>query len=390
MANHEALMNFASASIKKTHDVATTLAAAYYGKSPTKMLFIGASEGGREALIAVQKFPNDYDGVIAEVPLLEWTGTNLVQYEFWRALKNGGWMNPAKVRLVQGAALAACDKLDGLQDGVVAHYLGCNAAAETKALRCPGGADTGDTCLSDAQIAFVELLRSPYHYGFPFAHGKTEYPAWPTGNEAGMGAYIPFLMSPVPPSPADTGKNNIAVFTTRAVIFQDENIEPSTDLTPYKARIQEISNVFDMNDPDISAFQAHGGKLIILGHSSDYTVAAGGVFRYYRDVVATMGKAKADQVVRLYVMPGLVHFGAAARSDGSPVPNKTDILPLLDSWVGNGAAPADQIVLTSFGRDGSPVASWPMCRYGSYPNYNGTGDSKQASSFSCTEMAPGR
>jgi feruloyl esterase len=382
-SNRESMINFAYASIKKTHDVATRLARLYYGKAPAKMYFVGGSEGGREALVAVQKYPHDYDGVMAEVPLLEWTGTNLVQYNLWRSLMKGGWLSPAKVALVQSAAVAACDKMDGLQDGVLADYLSCNAGPATKALRCPGGTDTGDTCLSDAQLAFVEQIRSPFHYAFPIANGQTEYPAFPSGNEAGMGAYVPFITPPMKPAPDDNGNHFIAVGVVRGFIFQDDTYSADLDQNAFKARIQEISSLLDMNNPDLKAYKARGGKLIIIAHGSDYTVPPGGVYRYYKNVVAKMGKSTTDQFVRLYVAPGLVHFGVAARSDGSPVPNKLDILPVLDSWAEHGTPPPDSLVLTSFDKSGAKVASWPMCQYGAYPHFRDGGDPKDASSFTC-------
>ncbi len=387
-SNRESLVNFAYASIKKTHDVATALAAIYYGKSPSRMFFIGASEGGREALAAVQKFPKDYDGVVAEVPLLSWTGTNLDQYGLWRSMAKGGWLSPAKVALLQSTAAAACDKLDGLQDGVVARYLTCDAAAQTKALRCPGGADTGDTCLSDQQLAYVEKIRAPFPYAFALAHGETGYPAWPTGGEAAMGGYIPFFTPPVKPAPDDNGARFIAVGVSRAFIFQDDAYAADLDMNAFKARILEISALLDMTDPDLEPYKAHGGKVIMLEHGGDYTVAPGGPYRYYNNVLAKMGKASAEQFVRLYVAPGLVHFGVGARADGSPLPNKFDVLSVLDDWVDHGATPPDQLVLTSFDKDGQPVSSWPMCRYGAYPHYLGSGDPKQDSSFDCKAIKP--
>jgi feruloyl esterase len=382
-SNRESLVNYAYASIKKTHDVAVRLATLFYAKAPAKMYFIGGSEGGREALVAVEKFPDDYDGAMAEVPLLEWTGTNLVDYSLWKKMMDGGWLSPAKVALVQSAALAACDKMDGLQDGVLADYLSCNAGPATKALRCPGGADTGDTCLSDKQIAFVAAIRSPFHYAFPLANGQTEYPGFPSGNEAGFGSYIPFITPPMKPAPDDKGKQFIGVGVVRGFIFQDDEFAGELDQNAYKARIQEISALLDMNNPDLSAYRAHGGKLIIIAHGSDYSVPPGGVYRYYRNVVAKMGKPTADRFVRMYVAPGLVHFGVASRTDGSPVPNKVDMLAVLANWTEHNVPAPHELILASFDKAGKQVASWPMCQYGAYPHYHGSGDPKAASSFSC-------
>ncbi len=385
-ANRESLINFASASVKKTHDAALTLATLYYGRRPAKTFFFGASEGGREGMIAVQMFPKDYDAVTSRVPILSWTGTILDQYHLWRALMGGGWLSPRKVALVQGASASACDEKDGLKDGVAARYLGCDASGPTRALRCPGGADTGEDCLSDAQLSYVGVIRSPFHYAVPLARGEADYPAWPTGGEAAQGGYIPFMVPPVKPAPDDMGRSFISVGIARAFIVQNEDFKEDLDESVYKARIQEISSLMDMNNPDLSTYAAHGGKLLILDNGGDYTVAPGGVYRYYRNVVAKAGKAKAEQFVRLYVAPGLVHFGAGVRADGSPLPNKVDVLTVMEDWALKGAAPPDHLLLTSFTPGGAKVSAWPMCRYGDYPHYDGKGDPKESSSFSCKAL----
>ena len=115
------------------------------------MYFFGGSEGGREALMMAQRFPRDFDGVVSVVPVVNYTGANLVRIRLAQVQRDGGWINAAKVRLIHNAVIAACDKLDGLADGVIGAYERCMKVFDVATLRCPGGADTGDTCLSDAR-----------------------------------------------------------------------------------------------------------------------------------------------------------------------------------------------------------------------------------------------
>src|SRR3954469_10125570 len=148
--NDEALVNMAYASYKKTHDVGVRIVRAFYDRAPAKVYFYGGSEGGREALMMAQRFPADFDGIVSVVPVVNYTGSNMVRAVLAKLQRDGGWINPAKVKLIHNAVNAACDKLDGLEDGVISAYEKCQFDVGT--LRCSNGADTGDTCLSDKQI----------------------------------------------------------------------------------------------------------------------------------------------------------------------------------------------------------------------------------------------
>jgi Tannase and feruloyl esterase len=110
--NDEALVNMAYASYKKTRDVGVRIVTAFYGRAPSKTYFYGGSEGGREALTMAQRFPADFDGIVSVVPVSNYTGANLMRAKLAQLQRDGGWINPAKVKLIQNAVNAACDKLD--------------------------------------------------------------------------------------------------------------------------------------------------------------------------------------------------------------------------------------------------------------------------------------
>ena len=134
-----------------------------YGRAPERFYFIGGSQGGHEALDAAARYPNDYDGVVAHYPAYNVTLLHLGSLNVGRALYEGGgaaWMNSAEVKLITDAVYATCDPLDGAKDGIISHVKACNKAFDVKTLRCANGSDTGDACLSDAQLAAVAKITS--------------------------------------------------------------------------------------------------------------------------------------------------------------------------------------------------------------------------------------
>jgi feruloyl esterase len=148
----------------------------------------------------------------------------------------------------------------------------------------------------------------------------------------------------------------------------------------------EISALMDSTDPDLSAFQARGGKLILKENTADYAQSPFAGIEYYKSVVARMGQEAADRFIRLYVSPGSNHSGTGVRgTDGSPIPQHVDLLAALDAWVEKNEAPGDHLVQTS--QTTQPpftvLSSRPMCRYPGYPRYNGSGDPLQAVSYRC-------
>ena len=160
--NDEMLENFAYASYKKVKDVAVDLDARVLRPARrASVYYFGGSEGGREGLTMAQRFPADYDGIVSVVPVINWTGL------FHAFVRNevpqfGDWLDAAKAPLIAKATSDACDALDGLADGVVNNYLACQGRVNLQALRCPGGSDAGAHCLSDAELALMRSIHSPY------------------------------------------------------------------------------------------------------------------------------------------------------------------------------------------------------------------------------------
>jgi len=387
--NEEAMVNFGYAALKKTRDVAVTIITAHYGRGPAYTYFVGSSQGGREAVTVAQRFPEDYDGVLSIVPVLSFTGLQIAGNRMGAPLINGGWMNSAKISLLANAVRALCDGRDGLVDGLVAKYADCEDF-DPAVLRCPDGTDAGDHCLSDAQIAAVRTLRSPLEFDFPLANGVTAYPAWTIGNEDMPGGWPQWVMGSAPPpavqnpgpNPGGPGIVNYGAQFVRFFIAQDpafQTYDFDHNDPRWRERIEHVSAIVDATDPDLSAFHARGGKLILVEYLGDHGRNPWAGIQYYESVVETLGKGQTDKFMRLYVSPGADHGG----NNG---PSRVDWVSVLTDWVEHGKAPGEDLVMVQSQGD-TVVRTMPACLYPNWPRYM-KGDPTDAASFTCTK-APG-
>jgi feruloyl esterase len=398
--NDEMLANYAYASYKKVHDVAVAILRMHYGRVPARMYYFGGSEGGREGLTMAQRFPADYDGVVSVVPVVQLS--MLFQSYIPRSVPQfaGGWLSPAKVRTLARFVAQRCDALDGLADGVVNNYLACPGHVDLQALRCAGGGDTGDDCLTDTQIAVVRSVHAPYAFPFPLANGLQSYPGWLYGNETTpdpvaptMTRWVTGAAAPTEPPEAGTaaqfwlyGSNYVKYFIARDGNYDVRNYRPEN----FQARVEQVSAILDSSNPDLSAFFARGGKLILRENTGDLAQSPQAGIAYFQAVAARLGADAVERSARLYISPASTHSGhAASVTDGAPVATMVDLLDPLDGWVSNGDAPPDALVqvlkapLPPF----ALRASRPMCRYPGYPHYTG-GDATAATSYACRESRP--
>ena len=164
--NDEAFENFAHRSYKRVRDAAVALMVRAYGNPPAKLYFMGSSEGGREGLTMAQRYPEDFDGIFARVPVINWVGLQHAGTRAGLATMGEGWIRPAQVELVANAVLQACDKADGSDDELVQDPVGCKTKFQPESLRCAAG-QSGDACLTDAQIAAIKTLHSTLQIPVP-------------------------------------------------------------------------------------------------------------------------------------------------------------------------------------------------------------------------------
>lgn len=402
--NDEALRNFAFEALKKTRDASLYLLEKHYGERPRRSYFAGGSTGGREALAVAQKWPQDFDGVVALYPAYNAASLDLQFGRITRALAApGAYPGLAKRKALYDAAIQACDAADGVADGLISDQASCNARFDPstaqvggRPLRCAGGADTGDDCLSDAQIAAMKVIDTPVILDYPLASGENQYPgfntwgtdfgrpgtgAQATVNFLGLNAQAPASPMPAPPAAGAAGipyhsafwDQWVKYFVTRDPGFDSLTLDPERP-GRWAARISELTGLQDVNRADYSEFAARGGRILMAHGTSDQLVSTRATQQYVNRIRAAMGPARVDGFLRYYEIPGYSHavstvFNAA-----------WDSLTALENWVEKGQAPADQRV---FDTAGVPGRSRPLCEYPTWPRYGGSGDVNAAASFRC-------
>ncbi|HVE06303.1 MAG TPA: tannase/feruloyl esterase family alpha/beta hydrolase [Paraburkholderia sp.] len=397
--NDEALNNFGGDALKKTHDAALAIIKTRYAAAPQKAYFAGGSTGGREALKSIARWPSDWDGAIAWYPAWDDAAALLGGHRMSRALAQpGAYLSVGKRAAVYNAAIQACDALDGVVDGLISNQQQCNASFDPStatvngvALRCPNGADTGDTCLSDAQIAALQTINTPTVFQFPLASGETQYPGYNVwGADLGISTrtsavepVVTFLAfgSSQPATIMPVTAPYISVLTdqwikysvTRDANFDSLSLDPEQPGT-WAARISALSSQLDTST-DISAFKARGGKLLLAHGLADVLVSTRATEMYYQRLQAQMGAAQVDSFVRYYEIPGMGHAASSTF-------NATwDSLTALEQWVEHGVAPTGQVTTDTAG---VPGRTRPLCDYPKWPQYSG-GDVNSAASFQCVQ-----
>jgi feruloyl esterase len=348
----------------------------YYGKPDRLAYFSGCSAGGKQGLMEVQKFPADFDGVVAGAPAADWIGLNSSSlYDSLLNIPKGQHpiIGPAQGQLIHQAVIAQCDKLDGLADGEVADPRVCGFKASS--LVCRAG-QAPETCLTPEQAAvadkFYQAVRDP-------KDGSLVFPGMLPSSELGWG------MVPVPMPPA--------VGEYQFVVRGDAHWDPYTfDLSRDVAEARRTDIISALN-PDLSAFAARHGKLIQYHGLSDPIIPTEASINYYESVVAQQhGLNKTDAFYRLFLVPGMGHCMGAYDADW---------VDALDQWVEHGKAPRQVLghrlpPMTGPPPMGPPpmaapeyTGTRPICAYPAIAKYNGTGPPDAADSFSCHPAARG-
>ena len=370
-----------------THSVlgaAQAITAARYGRPADRTYWFGSSQGGREGLIAAQRWPNDFDGIAALEPVYDLTALTLAMNRVAQQVfaTPNGRLSSGQIDTLAQAVLDACDGLDGLADGIISNVGACRFDPST--LHCTGTESDPDQCLGDAQIDTVNVVHGELTLDFPLAHDIRSYPGWPTGHEYASPGTLSgwqYWVTGASSDPSTSVGFSLSDQILRFLIAHDAQLD-TLHFSPaaHAAELTAFSQLIDATDPDLTAFAAHGGKLILWHGLADYAVSARSTMRYYDRVVAALGREAADRFIRFYTSPGVGHL-----NDG-PGAGTADFLGALIAWVETGAAPGDLIAVKTNPRAGRPpLFTRPLCRYPTYPRYAGTGDPNDASSFTCAE-----
>jgi len=411
--NEEAMRNLGYMQMKKTHDAAMVIIERVYGVKPLYNYWVGGSQGGREGLTVAQRYPADYDGIIADVPIVNFS-TLMLAPELIRIQEKPleNWVTPAKVNAIRAEFLRQCDNLDGLSDGIINNYMAARAIFDVtdgvgpedpwQALRAPGGtdpdpADNSVTAkLTDGQIGTLEMEYSPYEFARPLANGVRSFGMWlPTTSpdEFGMITGARFKGQ----EGADQGARihmSLGTLGVTGFLMQDVNANP-LDYTEDEQMLQrrsEISEWLDATDPDLTAFYSHGGKIIMTIGTMDLVASSGAQLDYFKSVIDKMG-SRVDEFARMYVVPqaghGLSGRSAAMNGDGKevevrniPAPDSNDKFDLLVKWVEEGQAPQKTLVISPQGKISTVPEGkgYLLCSYPDYPKYVG-GPADEVSSY---------
>jgi len=383
---------FGSLSVPTVMSTALEAVAAAYGVLPSKSYFEGCSNGGREALMNVQRYPNLFDGVIARAPAYNWVGFMGAFNRTAKALAApGGAFSAEKTALLAKHVREACDGLDGIADGVASNPAACTPAlVNVAALRCAGGTDTGDTCLSDAQLAVVTAWTSDAVFS---GSGTFRNAGWSlTGGEDDPGALGTWVTGSASPA-LRSAEGAAAVTGALQFLFQDTTVKNylardptanSLTYTPWDGNQNALYAMAALNDAtstDIRPFIDSGAKLILWHGGNDAALSVNSTAEYHANMRNTVGAANADASTRFYVAPGVNHCA------GGPGADRSDLLGALDVWVTKGVAPANLITEKRDAADAVTFAR-PLCRYPQYPRYTGPANdaaaAKLAASYTCT------
>ena len=403
--NDEQRKNFASESLKKTHDTAIALLLARYGSSPTRMYFIGGSTGGREAMMAVDRWPGDYDGVLAAYAAWNQIESDLQFIRISQAMyargKDGqsGWLPLSKQKLLRDAILNACDAQDGLKDGIVSNPVACHFDAAT--LRCPDGRDRKG-CLSDGQQRTLAAFVTPQVSTFKVSNGIDTEPGFNTLRGADLVGNMGLFAHPFhPPLPLLNsffylvGDGVLHFFLTKDKHFDALTFDtrtggilatPPRDPHPQSSPVSGVwvpgilqqSVEDDAGLADLTPFattggtEHRGGKLLLMHGTADSTIPTDASVFLYQRIVDAMGQDQADKFLRLYLIPGYGH-GRGTFNAGF------DTIGTLDRWVEQGIAPT---WFVAHDQNKNSTRTRPVCPWPAWPGYTG-GDPSTASSFTC-------
>jgi len=356
------------------------IAAAYYGRPPAFAYWDGCSTGGRQGLISAQRFPADFDGIVAGAPVLAFVDT--VTQSLWNGLVLSDTpVPPEKMKLVGDAVYARCDAQDGLVDGLIDDPRTCDFDPERHVAQCVDG-QNAPTCLTPAQSLAIKKIYAgvssngkPVLFGYPI--GAERMGASSTGSGAPQNGWDQWLIV----KPGE--KSRQLIFGESFVkFFAFPKADPSYDARSFSfdedlPRLDEARRLLDATNPDLSGFRARGGKLLMYFGWADTALPPLMGIDYYEKAVAKNGPDTRD-FFRLFMVPGMFHCR------GGIGPDRFDPMTALVNWVENDNPPT--AMLASRVDKGSVVRTRPLCPYPQVARYSGSGSIDEATNFACRDV----
>jgi feruloyl esterase len=365
----QSIRNNAHVGIHEMTVTGKALTQAMYGVAPRYSYFNGCSTGGRQGVMEAQRYPQDYNGILSAAPAINWNRFH-VQHLWGPVVMNaaGNPVAPCKLAAATAAAIASCDGIDGVKDGVIEDPKRCTY--DPKALVGTSAGDCGAVTAADADV-IRKLWEGPrgedgtfLWYGLP--RGADLNALWTSRGE------------PLQAQPFGISMDWFRYFLTQDPKFDGNSVTPAALERYWDQSVEQYGVVIGTDNPDLSAFRDRGGKAIVWHGWADQLISAEGTVDYYTRVQQQMGgPERTAEFIRLFMAPGVAHCAGGA----GPAP--TGQLEALLAWVEEGRAPE---TLTAVRRDqsGAIVRSRPLCRYPLVARYTGRGSTDEAANFACS------
>ena len=386
LGHPEKVIDFGYRGIHDMTGVAKLVAQQFYGRSPSHSYFAACSDGGREALMEAQRYPADYDGILAGAPANYWTALAATFVVDTQALTENpaSYVPQAKIPAIAHAVLAACDNLDGVSDGILNDPRQCHF--DPSSISCKDGEDSA-ACLTAPQATALKKI----YAGLRDADGRQVFPGYLPGAEEGANGWGLWITGPAP------AKNLLVIFGVgyfSNMVYEkaDWDYKTFTPESGLQVANEKTAAALNAVNPDLSAFRAHGGKLILYHGWDDPGIPALNTVNYYEEVQAKLGRAETASFARLYMVPGMQHcFGGPGPDDfGQWLSWPADdpwhnVRIALEDWVEKGVAPTTVIASKTAGDSGQGAVTMtrPLCPYPQFAHYNGSGDPNRAENFAC-------
>jgi hypothetical protein len=390
LGHPEKIIDYGHRGVHEMTEKAKAIISAYYGNGPQRSYFSSCSNGGRQALMEAQRYPNDYDGIIAGAPANYFT--HVLTGFAWNMqatlIDPASYIPASKLKAIEAAALAACDARDGVKDSVIDDPTACRF--DPAVLLCKGA--ESDECLTEKQVTALKKI----YAGPRNSKGEQAIPGFLPGGETGLSGWTAWITGLAPNRAAQfffstqTAKNMI--YNDPAWDFKTFDIDKDGLIAD-----QKLAANLNATDPNLKAFNARGGKLIIYHGWSDAALPPVNSINYFQSVAARLGKREVDGFIRLYMVPGMQHCGGGPGPDnfgafvtGPPSDPQHDMSLALERWVEQGIAPAHIIASKRQTQDPkSPlVRTRPLCPYPQVAKYKGSGSTDEAANFDCVAEKP--
>jgi hypothetical protein len=377
LSNPQKAIDYAYRAVHLTAVTAKEIASRYYARPVSKAYWNSCSNGGRQGLIEAQRYPEDFDGIVANAPWVDQTGFTIGAIWNQRAFAETH-VSAGKLALVADRALQQCDAVDGLRDGLIDDPRQCSFDVARDVPACTSGNEASAMCLTPAEAATVQKV-----YDVPKSGNRTIFPGFEVGSEAVL---------PRPNGPATSGWLNLiappeaggrtadfglAEGTMRYLVFDPPR--PDWDFLTFDFRrdpqlLERWGKQANATETNLRDFRARGGKLLITYGWADAILQPQMGVDYYERAAAANGRNSTD-FMRLFMIPGMAHCG------GGVGPDQYDAVTAVVDWVEKGVAP-DTLIARKI-VDGKVTRSRPLCPYPQVARYRGQGSTDDSVNFEC-------